>query len=189
MTSDAVWAMAARRPVRPFAAVDSAAVGELSELFHQEALSLVRLARFFVDDRDAAEDLVQEAFLRWQRSGSTLRDPSKAPAYLRSIVMNLARDHNRRGLLSLRHQLPAGREVDVDVDTVETDVLRNEAQRAVVEAVRGLPRRQRDCVALRYYQSLGIEEIARTLSISENSVKTHLRRALASLESALGEKP
>src|SRR6476619_1338082 len=76
-------------------------------LFHQEASSLVRLARLFVDDRNAAEDLVQEAFIRLSRSAHRLRDPAKAPAYLRSIVLNLARDHNRRGLVSLRHHLPS----------------------------------------------------------------------------------
>ena len=72
-------------------------------LFHQEGRSLVRLARLFVDDRDAAEDLVQEAFLRLARSAHRITDIDRAPAYLRSIVLNLARDHNRRGLVSLRH--------------------------------------------------------------------------------------
>ena len=64
----------------------------------------MRLARLFVDDRNAAEDLVQEAFIRLARSAHRIEDPARAPAYLRSIVLNLARDHNRRGLVSLRHR-------------------------------------------------------------------------------------
>ncbi|HEY3240266.1 MAG TPA: sigma factor, partial [Acidimicrobiia bacterium] len=72
-------------------------------LFEQEGSSLVRLARLFVDDRNAAEDLVQEAFIRLARSAGRIEDRTKAAAYLRSIVLNLARDHNRRGLVSLRH--------------------------------------------------------------------------------------
>ena len=51
--------------------------------------------------------------------------------------------------------------------------------------MRSLPRRQRDCVALRYFEELSIEHIATTLGVSVNSVKTHLKRALASLERAL----
>ena len=62
----------------------------------------MRLARLFTDDRNAAEDLVQEAFIRLHRSADRIRDPSKAAPYLRSILLNLARDHNRRGLMSLR---------------------------------------------------------------------------------------
>src|SRR5262245_39027690 len=70
-------------------------------LFREQAVSLVRLACFFVDDRTAAEDLVQEAFIRLARSAHRIRDADRAAAYLRSIVLNLARDHNRRGLVSL----------------------------------------------------------------------------------------
>jgi len=52
-------------------------------LFRQEASSLVRLTRLFVDDRNAAEDLVQEAFIRLSRNAHRIEDPAKAPAYLR----------------------------------------------------------------------------------------------------------
>ena len=157
------------------AAVDVDAL--VVELFRQEASSLVRLTRLFVDDRNAAEDLVQEAFIRLARSGHRLRDPDKAPAYLRSIVLNLARDHNRRGLVSLRHHLP-----NDDQAAVEDEISLRDDQQRVIDALRGLPHRQRDCVVLRYYDELGIDDIASTLGISRNSVKTHLGRALDALE-------
>jgi hypothetical protein len=67
-------------------------------MFTQEAPSLVRLARLFTDDRNAAEDLVQEAFIRLHRSANRIEHADRAAPYLRSIVLNLARDHNRRGL-------------------------------------------------------------------------------------------
>lgn len=154
------------------------------ELFHREGAALVRLARLFVDDRDAAEDLVQEAFLRLARHAGRIDAAERAPAYLRSIVLNLARDHNRRGLVSLRHQAAAGRDHDVGEDV--GDVLaRSEEHRRLLAQVRDLPVRQRDCIALRYFEELSIEQIAATLGVSVNSVKTHLRRGMGNLARAL----
>jgi RNA polymerase sigma factor (sigma-70 family) len=158
------------------------------ELFRTEGRSLVRLARLFVDDRDAAEDLVQEAFLRLARHAGRISVVERAPAYLRSIVLNLARDHNRRGLVSLRHLAAAGREIDV-VDDVADVLARSDDHRRVIAEVRRLPRRQRDCITLRYFEELSIDAVAATLDVSPNSVKTHLRRAMASLGAALDEPP
>jgi len=155
----------------------------VADMFRAEGTSLVRLARLFVDDRNAAEDLVQEAFIRLARSAHRIDDYARAPAYLRSIVLNLARDHNRRGLVSMRHRLPLG-----DPERgVEDEIAVRDDQRQVLEALRDLPSRQRTCLVLRYYDELGPDEIAATLGISRNSVKTHLQRGLVALESRLAE--
>jgi RNA polymerase sigma-70 factor (ECF subfamily) len=164
--------------------ISDAAAELVVRLFHQEGRSLVQLARLFVDDRDAAEDLVQEAFLRLARHADDIARSERAPAYLRSIVLNLARDHNRRGLVSLRHQAAAGRDIDVVDDpgaALADRLVRDARHLEVLDAVRRLPSRQRDCVTLRYFEELSIDEIAATLGVSANSVKTHLRRALDNL--------
>ena len=151
------------------------------DLFAQEAASLTRLARFYLDDRTAAEDLVQEAFIRLSRSAGRIRQRGNAAAYLRSIVINLARDHNRRGLVSLRHRpsaLP-------DAPSAEEDAHTRAERQEVIDALRSLPRRQRDCVTLRYYLDLSIPDIAETLGLSANTVKTHLQRGMASLATTL----
>jgi RNA polymerase sigma-70 factor (sigma-E family) len=150
-------------------------------LFRTEGSRLVSLARLFVDDRTAAEDLVQEAFIRLARSVHRIRDEERAAAYLRSIVINLARDYNRRGLVSFRHRPPAA----PDVPSAEEHVAESQERREVVEALRALPKRQRDCVALRYYLELSIPDIAETLGVSTNSVKTHLQRGLRSMAQSL----
>jgi RNA polymerase sigma-70 factor (sigma-E family) len=155
----------------------------VSALFVAEGARLVTLARFFVEDRTAAEDLVQEAFIRLSRSAHRIRDPERAAAYLRSIVINLARDHNRRGLVSLRHRPPA----ITDEPSAEETAAARESRLEVVAALHDLPRRQRDCVALRYYLELSVEDIATTLGLSRNSVKTHLQRGLRSLAATLEE--
>jgi RNA polymerase sigma factor (sigma-70 family) len=155
-------------------------------LFRTEGRSLVRLARLFVDDRDAAEDIVQEAFLRLARHADRVDAIERAPAYLRSIVLNLARDHNRRGLVSLRHHATTGRDVDVGDDTAD-QLVRSEEHARVLDAVRRLSARQRDCVTLRYFEEYPIDQIAATLGLSANSVKTHLQRAMAALDRSLAE--
>lgn len=151
-------------------------------LYHAEAARLVQMARWFVDDTAAAEDLVQEAFIKLAKSAHRIREPDRAAAYLRSIVMNLARDHNRRGLVSLRHRPPAVQ----DPRSAEDYATQREDISEVVTALRHLPRRQRDCVVLRYYLDLHVDEIAATLGLSRNSVKTHLTRGLKNLSADLG---
>lgn len=159
----------------------------LIELFEAEGRALVRLARIFTDDNNAAEDLVQEAFIRFYRSMSGIHDPSKSAAYLRSIVLNLCRDHNRRGLMSLRHL-----QTSIDdflVDRPDDLVVRNEQQAEVIDALLALSVRQRECLVLRYYSDMSEAEIAETLGISPNSVKTHCRRGMESLRRSLVEGP
>jgi RNA polymerase sigma-70 factor (sigma-E family) len=168
--------------IATFVATDRDAL--VAELFRLEGTRLVRLARLFTDDRNAAEDLVQEAFIRLHRAAHRIKDPSKAAPYLRSIVINLARDHNRRGLMSLRHQeaIPAGVEPDAPEDVLVMD----DERRRLLEEVRALSPRQRDCLLLRFYLELSESEIAETLDISKNSVKTHCRRGMETLRSRLG---
>jgi RNA polymerase sigma factor (sigma-70 family) len=195
MALPAVWSLAGARAAavpgalgadETDAAAHAAADAEVDELvvalFREHGASLVRMARLFVDDRNAAEDIVQEAFIRLSRSAHRIEDRSRAAAYLRSIVLNLARDHNRRGLVSLRHQLPA----DTGPASFEDDLELRDDQRRVIDALRAVAPRQRDCLVLRYYVELPIAEIATTLGISENSVKTHLKRGLVALEGRLG---
>lgn len=177
--------------MRPPAGVADAAVtldrdGLVASLFANEGVALVRLARLFTDDRTAAEDLVQEAFVRLLRAADRIEDEARAPAYLRSIVLNLARDHNRRGLMSLRHRDAERDERPPQMeaaDRIEAD----ESQAALLGALRDLPPRQRDCLVLRFYLELSTPEIAQTLAISPNSVKTHCRRGLAALRDRVEE--
>jgi RNA polymerase sigma-70 factor (sigma-E family) len=158
----------------------------IAALFQEHARSLVRLARLFADDRNAAEDLVQEAFIRLRRSFHRIESPPRTVAYLRSIVLNLARDHNRRGLMSLRHQMPEEEENRL---SAEDRIVVREDQQQVIDALQTLPLRQRDCLVLRYYMDLSLPDIAATLGISVNSVKTHLQRGMAMLEARLEATP
>ena len=96
-------------------------------------------------------------------------------------MLNLARDHNRRGLVSWRHRPSA----EPEPTSVEEQVSGREDAARLVEALRVLPHRQRDAIVLRYYLDLPVPDIAATLGVSVNSVKTPLQRGLRALEARL----
>jgi len=156
----------------------------IEELFRREWRSLVGLARLLLDEPCDAEEVVQEAFARLLVSWSGLRDPAKAPAWLRSTVVNLARARLRRRVVALRRGVPADR----PAGPPDEEVLADDDRRRVVAALRQLPARQRQCLALRHWNGLTEREIAETLRISRGSVKRHIHRGMVVLSAALKEQ-
>jgi RNA polymerase sigma-70 factor (sigma-E family) len=159
-------------------------------LFRSQYWPMVRLAALLVDDIESAEDVVQEAYLSLHRRQRSLRDPNKAEDYLRSAVLNLARSNLRRRFASRRRQ----RELEQlaltatsGLPSAEQTALLSERQRQLAGALRRLPMRQREVVALRYYLDLSEGEIARVLNISSGSVKQHMFRATRALRLLVGE--
>ncbi|GAC1597511.1 MAG: SigE family RNA polymerase sigma factor [Acidimicrobiales bacterium] len=151
----------------------------LAELYRAHAKALVEMLWVFVGERAEAEDLCQEAFIRLHRVWNRIDRTADVGAYLRTIAFNLARSGFRRHQIARRlHPLPDAAGAPAADEGVE---LRTD-QRELLGALRRLPARQRECVVLRYWQEQSDTEIAVTLGISPNSVKTHLRRAMDSLE-------
>jgi RNA polymerase sigma-70 factor (sigma-E family) len=166
-------------PVEPTPSVDARVVA----LYDAHYRSLVGLAALVVDGRDEAEEIVQDAFVRLYSSFGRLRDPDRSLAYLRSIVLNLARKRLRHRAV-VRRRTP---EVERDRVTDDASASTPDERAAVLQAVRTLPARQADCVLLRYYQGCTDAEVAKALGISIGTVKTHLHRAHAALAVELRE--
>lgn len=158
---------------------------DLSSLHRAHYRSLVRLAVLLVDDVGTGEELVQEAFVTVLSKGHAVRDSDKLPAYLRSAVLNGARSHLRKR--SVRNRLRPLRPV-VNEPSAEAGAVADDERRAVLSALRSLPERQRDVLALRYYLGLPESEIAATLGITAGTVKTHARRGLAALAATLEDR-
>ena len=155
-----------------------------AELFRAEARRLVQLLVLVTGDRAMAEDLAQEAFVRTHAAWPRLQHRERAADYLRSVALNLARSRWRRLAVARRFRPDPQRAADAAHDVAE----RNDECAAVLRGVRSLPARQRDCVLLRYYCEMGPEQIAENLGLSVNSVKTHLRRGLATLHHRLHDR-
>jgi RNA polymerase sigma-70 factor (sigma-E family) len=158
----------------------------LAVLHREHYTSLVRLATLVLGDVGLAEQVTQDAFVKLQLRWGGLRRVDRAPAYLRSAVLNASRSHLRHRKVSDRYD--ARRTAAPPADTPESAALGRAEHERVVAALRRLPERQREALALRYYLDLPEAEIAAAMGVSAGSVKTHVHRGLASLAQHLGEK-
>lgn len=146
----------------------------VERLFRAYRLTMVRLAILLVDDRESAEDVVQEAFAGLHRRWATLASDAVAVAYLRTSVVNGARSMLRRRRTSRRftpHPLDW-----TTADAADASVLLAEEHREVLAALKRLPARQREVIVLRYWSELTEPQIAEALGISVGSVKSAASR-------------
>lgn len=145
---------------------------DVEDLYRSQRLAMVRLARLLTDSSAVAEEIVQEAFIRFARSPGRKNEPA---AYLRVIVVNLCRSQQRRALIERRmapraHLLSGIPEIDETWDLV-----------------RKLPFRQRAVLMLRYYEDMSVADIARVLNCRPGTVKSALHRGIAALRKQFGE--
>ena len=161
--------------MRPADAIDG--------LYRDHVLGLTRLAMVLVGDPESAQDVVQDAFIGLYSAWPRLRNPEKAPVYLRNAVLNGARSvlraRNRRRSVRLHYVPP--------VWSAEAAVMVREDQRAVLAAIARLSRRQREVLALRYYVGLSHAEIAEALGVTTGTVSSTMSHALTALARELGE--
>lgn len=153
----------------------------VEELYAAHYRWLVRLAVLLVRDVETAEEVVQDSFVamhgRWRR----LREPDKGLAYLRQTVVNRSRSVLRHRAVEARHVPSPVR----DVSGADESTLASERRTQVLDALRELPERQREVIALRYYLDLSEAQIAEALGISRGAVKSHASRGAASLRHLL----
>jgi RNA polymerase sigma-70 factor (sigma-E family) len=161
-----------------------ASAGGLEELYVRNAPGAIRLAYFLSGDRQQAEDLVQEAFVRVAGRFRHLRVPDNFPAYLRRTIVNLYTSQLRRRRLERAYV--ARRDVGPPVSHPEDAAQRDELWRALQR----LPKRQRAAIVLRYYEDLSEREAADILRVSTGALNALVARATATLRTHLqGEEP
>jgi RNA polymerase sigma-70 factor (sigma-E family) len=153
----------------------------VTEIYHGEYKSLVRLAVLLVHDVPTAEEVVQDAFEAMHTAWRRLREEEKALSYLRQAVVNRSRSVLRhRTVVDKNAPKPAP-----DEPSAEQGALTLIERSAVIAALRTLPDRQREAVVLRYYADLSEADIAATMGISRGAVKSHTARAMAALKTIL----
>lgn len=162
--------------------VQAAQVGDeraYEALFRAHRDGIYALAMHFVGRPEVAEDITQDAFVRAWEQLPRLREPAAFGGWLRTMAMNLVRDHYRRdrgeGPLDEADPPPSG-----DAGPSRAVELSDE-QRAVRRAVLSLPEHQRTVVALHHLEGRPVMEIAQMLDVPKGTVVSRLARGRENL--------
>jgi RNA polymerase sigma-70 factor, ECF subfamily len=144
------------------------------EFYRAQRHPILRLCYLATLDAEAAADAAQEALTRAWQHWPTIAD-SRPDAWLRTVALNLCRSRWRK-LGREKRLRQAHVEVPAHLAVRDLDLLR---------AMQRLPQRQREAIALHYWGDLTIEACAEAMGTSPGSVKQHLARAKARLQSEL----
>jgi RNA polymerase sigma-70 factor (ECF subfamily) len=146
-----------------------------AKLFAESRQSLHRYIRRFVGSSETAKEIVQEAFLRTYRerdSVTTLR------AFLFSTARNLAANEYRHRRIMEKGELHDFGASPVRSESLEAQLLADERNRLIQEAVDRLPPQCRAAFTLRVFHECTYKEVAARLGISVKTVEKHIARGL-----------
>ncbi len=152
-----------------------------SRLVSEYQRQLLHMCAMMLHDDAAAEDVVQETFLKAYRALPQFRGECSEKTWLMRIAMNTCRDmtrtawfrHTDRRITPEEMQLPS-QETTQDDDKEE-----------LAQAIKKLPRKYRDVLLLYYYQDMNQEEVAQALNTSPSTISKRLKRARDKLRTLL----
>jgi RNA polymerase sigma-70 factor (sigma-E family) len=161
-------------------AAEAAPAGRIEDLYVRYAPGGLRLAYLLTGDRQAAEDCVQEAFVRVAGRLGDLRSGISFDAYLRRTIVNITKNSWRRRSVERSHAnefvgptvMPSG-EAGV-VDRV-----------LIWRAILQLPARQRIAIVLRFYEDLAEDDIALVMRCRPGTARSLVARGIATLRDIL----
>ncbi|WP_419195412.1 RNA polymerase sigma factor [Engelhardtia mirabilis] len=160
----------------------------LARLVAAHYLAVHRLLFRLVGNREDADDLAQECFVRAQRRGGEV-DEVGALVWLRRVALNLARDHHRsRGRRLRREELAGLESIERRSGEPAPDArLRGaDLHRALRQALGELPERLRVALVLRVFEGLDYDEIARLVGRRPGTVRIQVMKARRELERRMG---
>ncbi len=150
------------------------------EVFYQQELrAVIGLAYALSGSRTAAEDLAQEAFIAAHKNWDRVGAYDKPGAWVRRVVANKSVSMFRRRVREAK-ALARLRMPDAVMPSLPAE------DDAFWAAVRGLPKRQAQSIALHYLEDRSVADIAEILDCAQGTVKVHLRNGRLKLAETLG---
>lgn len=155
------------------------------ELYERYATDVLRMSYFYLADRQKAEDVVQDVFVRLMTTNPPLQ-PGKEKAWLLKVAMNRCRDLWRGAWL--KRVVLGGPTFELIPAPDEFSQIGD--RQAMMSAINRLPAMFKEVILLHYYQGYGIAEIAEMMELPEGTISSRLSRARKKLEEVLleGEK-
>ena len=176
-------------------AADSISYASFDEMMRQHQKRVYRVILLLVKDRDAADTLTQECFLRAYQKISQFRGECRIETWLIRIAVNLVRDHGKsrrtsfwRRLVGLEAEHANVADRSTPGHSPERVLLARSELQAVWSAVDFLSPQQREVFLLRFVEDLSLAEIAEVLGVRVGSVKAQLFRALGSVRKQMKER-
>lgn len=171
---------------------DNGAVKErdgITLLYAAHRPALVRYATHILGSREAAEDIVQDAFIRFSPANVYGTSAGQTLAYLYRIVRNLCLDLIKRRKVEMRERdgEPPYWSVPRAVETPEQTLLVSDEVRIIAEVLDSLPLDQRVAVEMHRFGGHTLEEVAAHLGISVATAHRHVRSALVQIALRLGD--
>ena len=171
-----------RRPVMkdPAKVMENVATHEdWKTCFAEAAPGLVLFARQFVRTSADAEDIVQEAFVRFWRKQHSVQNRALLFATVRSISLDTLRRDARRARREATAVAEADHAIEPHFDSA------TDTQQALARAVDGLPAEQREVLVMKIWNELTFADIGTVLGISQNTAASRYRYALGALKKNL----
>lgn len=150
------------------------------EMYRRYANDVLRVSYFYLGDRQQAEDVTQEVFVKLLTATPELL-PGKEKAWLLKVALNKCRDLWRGAWIKRVVLGSPAMELTSTPDNMDDRLEKQE----LLNAVHRLPTDFRDVILLHYYQGFGIAEIAQTLNVPEGTISSRLSRARKKLEEML----
>ncbi len=184
-------------PVELIALAGEASISELEDidaLIRLYKPKVFRLVAFSVADRDAAESITQDCFLKAHLTRDQFRGDCSISTWLMRIAFNLVRDHTKSQKFrfwknasatavdahDVSQHLPSG------ASSAEAQLIARERVEMVHQTLQELSDKQRSVFVMRFVEEMDLPAIAAVTGMSLPTVKTHLYRAVGAVRARLG---
>jgi RNA polymerase sigma-70 factor (ECF subfamily) len=151
-----------------------------ARLYDQYATDVLRVCYFYLSDREKAEDVCQDVFVRLMTTHPVLQ-PGREKSWLLKVALNRCRDLWRGAWL--KRVILGG--PTFELIPAPDEFSRRDDQQAMMASINQLPATFKEVILLHYYQGMNIAEIAQMLELPEGTISSRLSRGRKKLESIL----